>query len=88
MNTRLILCHTCTNWHQAPNAELGTCILDNIENTTYYDSRCIYGLYEKVICPDIQTQNITTKLCTYPPYYTSCHAYNNGDCMNELPCEL
>jgi hypothetical protein len=49
---RLILCCNCKNWKNAENVELGTCCLEQagkiVENTTYYDSRCIYGISENI----------------------------------------
>ena len=52
--SRLILCCNCPDWEEAENIELGTCRLkqgdgDIIENTTWYDSRCIYGLCRRII---------------------------------------
>jgi hypothetical protein len=58
MKTRLILCRNCNDWKQLPNEEQGTCIFDEIENTTNYDTRCLLGISESVITPEVETMKV------------------------------
>jgi hypothetical protein len=58
---RNILCCNCNEWKVAPNVELGTCTFDNGNDTTWYNSKCIYGLSENVIPGKLE---ITTKEVT------------------------
>lgn len=62
---RLIICKDCDCWNVCHNIELGICKIkqsedDNeieIENTTYYDSRCIYGLSEMINVLEIEVKD-------------------------------
>jgi hypothetical protein len=45
-----------------PNVELGICKIKQddeieIENTTWYDTRCIYGLSEMINVPEIEVKD-------------------------------
>jgi hypothetical protein len=45
---RLILCKDCSDWEMCPDVELGLCNFDDLENITWYNGQCIYGIKEKI----------------------------------------
>lgn len=63
--SRLIICKDCNCWNICHNVELGICKIKQdeeykeieIENTTWYDTRCIYGLSEMINVPEIEVQD-------------------------------
>ena len=63
--SRLIICRDCNCQNTCHNVELGICKIKQsdgdeeieIENTTYYDSRCIYGLSEMINVPEIEVKD-------------------------------
>lgn len=58
---RKILCKDCEEWMCYPNVELGSCkFSDNEEeadNITYYNTPCIFGLFEE-IDPDVTIESL------------------------------
>ena len=79
-----MLCCNCKEWKQAPNPEIGTCIIDGIENTTRYDCKCIYGLSEQVDVSKIEEKLVNKSLIDSDHFLKTVEVNINNDKLTDV----
>ena len=54
------MCKDCAYWKICPNIELGDCTLvAKKKTTTWYNSKCLFGLTESIEPPEIKTKTVS-----------------------------